>query len=63
MARWTRVPVEKPLFWVGSVKGDLLAFPEVVQNDNRVALSVAHFGGSMQGRSRGKERDRGFLKL
>jgi phage-related protein len=45
MARWTRVPGEKPLFWVGSAKGDLLEFPEAVQDDIGVALSVAQFGG------------------
>jgi phage-related protein len=45
MARWTRVPGEKPLFWVGSAKDDLLEFPEAVQDDLGVALSVAQFGG------------------
>jgi phage-related protein len=45
MARWTRVPGEKPLFWVGSAKDDLLEFPEAVQDDIGVALSVAQFGG------------------
>src|SRR5271167_4412711 len=45
MARETRVPGEKPLFWVGSAKADLLEFPEAVQDDMGVALSVAQFGG------------------
>jgi phage-related protein len=45
MARWTRALGEKPLFWVGSAKGDLLEFPEVAQDDIGVALSVAQFGG------------------
>ena len=36
---------EKPLFWVGSAKRDLLAFPEEVKDDIGVALSVAQFGG------------------
>ena len=40
MARLKRVPGEKPLFWIGSAKSDLLEFPEV-----GVALSVAQFGG------------------
>jgi phage-related protein len=45
MARWVRVLGEKPLFWVGSAKGNLLEFPEAVQDDIGVALSVAQFGG------------------
>jgi len=44
MARWARVPGERPLFWVGSAKDDLLDFPEAVQDDLGVALSVAQFG-------------------
>ena len=43
--RSARVPEEKPLFWVGSAKADLLDFPEAVQDDIGVALSVAQFGG------------------
>lgn len=45
MARLKRVPGEKPLFWVGSSKEDLLAFPEPVQDEIGTALSVAQFGG------------------
>lgn len=45
MIRATRVPGEKPLFWVGSAKRDLLAFPEQVKDELGVALSVAQFGG------------------
>ena len=45
MARPKRVPGEKPLFWVGSSKEDLLAFPEAVQDEIGTALSVAQFGG------------------
>ena len=45
MARLKRVPGEKPLFWVGSSKEDLLAFPEAVQDEIGTALSVAQFGG------------------
>jgi phage-related protein len=42
-----REPVlgEKPLYWVGSSKKDLLAFPEAVKDAIGVALSVAQFGG------------------
>ena len=45
MSRPHRVPGEKPLFWVGSSKVDLLAFPEPVKDDVGTALSVAQFGG------------------
>jgi phage-related protein len=45
MARSKRVPGEKPLFWIGSAKDDLLEFPEVVKDELGVALSVAQFGG------------------
>jgi hypothetical protein len=45
MTRLKRVPGEKPLFWVGSSKEDLLTFPEGVQDEIGTALSVAQFGG------------------
>jgi phage-related protein len=45
MARKGTVPGEKPLFWLGSSKGDLLEFPEAVKDEIGVALSVAQFGG------------------
>lgn len=45
MARAKRVEAEKPLFWVGSAKRDLLVFPEDVKDEIGVALSVAQFGG------------------
>ena len=45
MARVRRVPGERPLFWVGSSKEDLLAFPDAVQDEIGTALSVAQFGG------------------
>nr|HEV7954061.1 type II toxin-antitoxin system RelE/ParE family toxin [Candidatus Acidoferrales bacterium] len=44
MSRANRTPGEKPLFWLGSSKRDLLAFPEPVKGDIGVALSVAQFG-------------------
>src|SRR5437899_1044412 len=44
MTRPERVPGEKPLFWIGSSKDDLLAFPEVVKDEIGTALSVAQFG-------------------
>jgi hypothetical protein len=45
MARSKRVPGEKPQFWIGSAKSDLLGFPEAVKDEIGVALSVAQFGG------------------
>src|SRR5579871_1086913 len=36
---------EKPLYWVGSSKRDLMAFLEVVRDDIGAALGVAQFGG------------------
>jgi phage-related protein len=45
MTRLEKVPGEKPLFWVGSSKGDLLEFPEAVKDEMGTALSVAQFGG------------------
>jgi len=36
---------ERPLYWVGSAKRDLLAFPEAVKDGIGAALSVAQFGG------------------
>ena len=49
MARQTRVPGEKRLFWTGSSKDDLLAFPEAVKDELGTALSVAQFGGKHPG--------------
>jgi phage-related protein len=45
MARAKTVSGERPLFWVGSSKEDLLDFPEPVKDALGVALSVAQFGG------------------
>jgi len=45
MTRPKRIPGERPLFWIGSSKDDLLAFPEAVKDDIGTALSVAQFGG------------------
>ncbi len=45
MVREKRAAGEKPLFWVGSAKRDLLAFPGPVKDEIGVALSVAQFGG------------------
>ena len=45
MTRPKRVAGEKPLFWTGSSKEDLLAFPEAVIDEIGTVLSVAQFGG------------------
>lgn len=45
MTRLKRVPGEKPLFWIGSSREDLLAFLETVKDEIGTALSVAQFGG------------------
>jgi phage-related protein len=45
MARSGSAPGERPLFWIGSARNDLLKFPETVKDEIGVALSVAQFGG------------------
>jgi phage-related protein len=45
MTRAQRVAGEKPLFWIGSARHDLLEFPEAVKDEIGTALSVAQFGG------------------
>lgn len=44
MTRTTSALGEKPLFWVGASKRDLMALPEAVQDQIGIALSVAQFG-------------------
>jgi phage-related protein len=45
MTRPKRVAGEKPLFWIGPSKDDLLVFPEAVNDQIGTALSVAQFRG------------------
>lgn len=45
MTRSALIPGERPLFWVGSSKSDLMEFPEAVKDAMGIALSVAQFGG------------------
>jgi phage-related protein len=45
MVRPQSVFGEKPLFWVGPAKDDLMEFPEAVKDEIGTALSVAQFGG------------------
>jgi len=45
LVRTKRAAGEKPLYWVGSARRDLLRFPGPVKDEIGVALSVAQFGG------------------
>jgi phage-related protein len=63
MARAKRAAGEKPLFWVGSSKRDLLAFPEEVKDDLGVALSVAQFGGKHPNAKPWKGAGSGVLEI
>jgi phage-related protein len=60
MVRPQSVPGDKPLFWVGSAKNDLMEFPEAVKDEIGTVLSVAQFGGmaSTRRRSRGRAKGR-----
>src|SRR5713226_1588466 len=49
MTRPKGIPGEKPLFWTGSSKDDLLAFPDAVIDGIGTALSVAQFGAKHPG--------------
>ena len=63
MARLKRVPGEKPLFWIGSAKSDLLEFPEAVKDEIGIALSVAQFGGKHPGAKPWKGEGAGVLEI
>jgi phage-related protein len=63
MARSKWVPGEKPLFWIGSAKSDLLEFPEAVKDDIGVALSVAQFGGKHPSAKPWKGEGAGVLEI
>jgi hypothetical protein len=63
MVRPTSTPGEKPLFWIGSAKSDLLEFPEAVKDEIGIALSVRSLAGSIRRRSRGGEKALEFWKL
>ena len=54
---------EKPLFWIGSSRHDLLDFPEAVKDDIGVALSVAQFGGKHPKAKPWKGADPGVLEI
>ena len=63
MARAILVRGEKPPFWVGSARNDLLGFPETVKNDLGVALSVAQFGGKHPKAKPWKGQGAGVLEI
>jgi phage-related protein len=43
------VPGEKPLYWIGSSKRDLLVMPDSVVRQMGAALGVAQYGGKVSG--------------
>jgi phage-related protein len=57
------IPGEKPLYWVGSAKKDLLAFPEAVKDGIGTALSVAQFGGKHPAAKPWKGEGSGVLEI
>ncbi|HXQ25074.1 MAG TPA: type II toxin-antitoxin system RelE/ParE family toxin [Candidatus Acidoferrales bacterium] len=63
MARAKRAAGEKPLFWVGPSKRDLLAFPEEVRDAIGSALSVAQFGGKHPNAKPWKGEGPGVLEI
>jgi phage-related protein len=63
MARKNSVPGEKPLFWVGSSKADLLDFPSPVKDGIGLALSVAQFGGKHSRAKPWKGEGTGVLEI
>ena len=54
---------EKPLYWAGSSKRDLLAFPEPVKDHIGTALSVAQFGGKHPAAKRWKGQGPGVFEV
>jgi phage-related protein len=63
MARTTKAPGEKQLFWVGPAKHDLLGFPEPVKDAFGLALSVAQFGGKHPNAKPWKGEGPGVLEI
>lgn len=45
MSRTKRAPGERPLLWIASSLDDVRQFPDTVQDELGIALSVAQFGG------------------
>jgi phage-related protein len=63
MTRKKCAPGEKPLFWTGSSKDDLLAFPGPVRDGIGLALSVAQFGGKHPSAKPWKGEGPGVLEI
>src|SRR5580704_15836839 len=63
MARDRVTPGEKPLYWVGSAKKDLMTFPDAVQDHIGIALSVAQFGGKHPAAKPWKGEGAGVLEV
>jgi phage-related protein len=63
MARDRAVPGEKPLYWVGSAKKDLMTFPDAAQDHIGIALSVAQFGGKHPAAKPWKGEGAGVLEV
>src|SRR5713226_5650736 len=57
------LPGEKPLYWVGSSKRDLLEFPAAVKDTIGSALSVAQFGGKHPAAKPWKGEGPGVLEI
>lgn len=54
---------EKPLYWVGSSKRDLLEFPEAVKDTIGSALSLGQFGGKHPAAKPWKGEGPGVLEI
>jgi phage-related protein len=63
MARKNIRRTEKPVFWVGSSKEDLLDFPEPVKDGIGLALEVAQFGGKHTSAKPWKGEGSGVLEV
>ena len=63
MTRPNRIAGERPLFWVGPSKSDLLDFPEAVKDEMGMALSVAQFGGKHRSAKPWKGEGPGVLEI
>ena len=63
MTRKHRAPGEKPLFWAGSSREDLLEFPDRVRDHIGAALSVAQFGGRHPDAKPWKDQGPGVLEI
>lgn len=63
MTRNTLAAGEKPLFWIGSSRKDLLAFPSKVRDEIGDALSSAQFGGKHASAKPWKGDGSGILEI